>query len=395
MREVVILDGARTAFGEFGGSLIDIGANYLGAIAARKAIERSGIRPDHIDHVIFGNALQTSPDAVYGARHVGLKSGVPMAVPAVTVNQVCGSGLHAIIYGIQLIQLGAAEICLVGGMENMSQAPHVVRGARWKSSLGRGEMEDSLWTALIDSYNNMPLGLTADNLGQKYGVTREQQDEYALSSQMCALGAREKGLLAEEITPVMVPDKKDNEIEFTNDEHIRNISMETLAKMKPAFRPDGGVTPGNSSGIGDGAAALIVASRKKAKELGLVPRAKISSYAVCGVDPDAMGIGPVPAMKIASKDASVEVRNFDLYEVNEAYAAQYLVCEKELGLDRSRVNVNGGAIAIGNPLAATGARIVLTLMYEMNRRQARNGIAALSVAGGQGDALAIEKFIPK
>ncbi len=392
MKEVVVLDGARTPFGEFCGSMKDIIANDLGAIAARGALQRAGVKPDQINHVVFGNAQQTSGDALYGARHVALKAGCPVDVPAITVNRICGSGLQALIYGAQLIQLGEADICLVGGMENMSQCPHVIRGARWGLPLGQGTMEDSLWVALLDSYNNMTMAITAENLAVKYNISREEQDKFALRSQNAAINARDKGWLKEEMVPFVIRDRKGNETEFWTDEHIRETSLEKLAKLRAVFKKGGGVTAGNASGINDGAAALVIASADKAKELGLTPKARLMSYGVCGVDPDIMGIGPVPAIKKAAEKAGVKTHDFDLVEINEAFAAQYLACEKELELDREKVNVNGGAIALGHPLGASGARLALTMIYEMHRRDAKTGIASLCIGGGQGIAAAFEKI---
>jgi acetyl-CoA acetyltransferase family protein len=392
VKEVVVLDGARTPFGEFCGSVKDIIAIDLGAIAARGAMERCGVKPEQINHVIFGNAMQTSGDAIYGARHVALKSGCPVDIPAITVNRICGSGLQAIVYGAQLIQLGEAEICLVGGMENMSQCPHVIRGARWGLPLGQGQMEDSLWVALLDSYNNMSMAITAENLAVKYNISREEQDEYALRSQIAAITARDNGLLKEEIVPVVLRDRRGNETEFWTDEHIRETSLEKLAKLRPVFKKDGGVTAGNASGINDGAAALVIASADKAKELGLTAKASLVSHAVCAVDPDIMGIGPAPSIRSAADRAGVRVHDFDLVEINEAFAAQYLACEKELELDRNKVNVNGGAIAIGHPLGASGARLALTAIYEMHRRAAKTSVASLCIGGGQGIAAAFEKI---
>lgn len=392
MKEVVVLDGARTPFGEFGGSMKEIIANDLGAIAARGALERSGVRPDQVNHAVFGNAMQTSGDALYGARHVALKAGCPVDVPALTINRICGSGLQALVYGAQLIQLGEADICLVGGMENMSQCPHVIRGARWGLPLGQGQMEDTLWVALLDSYNNMSMAITAENLAVKYNISRDDQDRFALRSQDAAIKARDNGWHKEEMTPVILRDRKGNETEFWTDEHIRQTSPEQLGKLRAVFKKDGGVTAGNASGINDGAAALVIASAARAKELGLKPKARLMSHGVCGVDPDIMGIGPVPSIRKAAEKAGVKVQDFDLVEINEAFAAQYLACEKELELDREKVNVNGGAIAIGHPLAASGARLALTLIYEMHRRKAKTGVASLCIGGGQGIAAAFERI---
>jgi acetyl-CoA acetyltransferase family protein len=355
-------------------------------------MERSGVKPGQINHVVFGNAMQTSGDALYGARHVALKSGVPIDVPAITVNRICGSGLQALVYGAQLIQLGEADICLVGGMENMSQCPHVIRGARWGLPLGQGRMEDALWVALLDSYNNMSMAITAENLATKYGISREEQDEFALRSQSAAINARDKGWLKEEMVPAMLKDRKGNETEFWTDEHIRETSIEKLGRLRAVFKKDGGVTAGNASGINDGAAALIIASSEKAKELGLTPKARLISHAVCAVDPDIMGIGPAPSIRRAAEKAGMKVHDFGLVEINEAFAAQYLACEKELELDRNKVNVNGGAIALGHPLGASGARLALTLIYQMHRSDAKTGVASLCIGGGQGIAAAFEKI---
>lgn len=392
MREVVIIDGARTPFGEFCGSLQNIKAIDLGAQAARGAIERSGIKPEFVDQVIFGNVLYTSSDAIYGSRHVGLKSGVPLAAPALTVNRIGGSGLQAIVSGAQLIQLGEAEICLVGGMENMSQSPQIVRETRSKAISGYSFMEDSLWTALIDSYNNMMMVDTAENIARKYDITRQEQDEFAFRSYGLAVTARDMGRLSEEILPVHIEsDSGVSEVIWT-DESIRETTMERLSAMKPAIRKDGVVTSGNSSGLNDGAAALIIASGDKARELGLKSRARLKSYGCCGVDPDLMGIGAAPALKIAVEKAGMNIEDIDLFEINESFACQYIACERELGIDRDKANVNGGAIAIGNPLAASGARLVLTLVYEMVHRGVATGAVSLPIGGGQGIAAVFERI---
>jgi len=392
LREVVIIDGARTPFGEFCGVLQDKIAIDLGAIAARGAIDRSGIKPDLIDHVVFGNALQTSSDAMYGARHVALKSGVPIAAPALTVNRIGGSGLQALISGAQMIQLEQAEVCLVGGMENMSLSPQIVRKTRAKAIMGYSHMEDSLWTALIDSYNSMMMVDTAENIARKYGISRQEQDEFAYRSYMLAVAARDNGRLGEEIVPVNIDGDSDYGKIVLTDESIRETTLEQLAKLKPAIRKDGVVTAGNSSGLNDGAAALIIASGEKAEEIGLTPKARLKSYAFCGVDPDIMGIGAVPALKIAAEKAGLEISDIDLFEINESFASQYIACERDLKLDRDKVNVNGGAIAIGNPLAASGARLVLTLIDEMIHKDVSTGAAALSIGGGQGIAAIFEKL---
>lgn len=391
MREVVIINGARTPFGEFCGALQDIIAIDLGALAARGAIERSGIRPEFIDHVIFGNALQTSSDAIYGARHVALKSGVPLAVPALTVNRIGGSGLQAIISGAQLIQLNEADICLVGGMENMSQSPQVVRRTRSKAVTGYSFMEDSLWTALTDSYNNLMMVDTAENIAGKYDISRREQDDFAYRSYRLAVAARDRGRLSEEIVSVDNGGEPGSAGVVLTDESIRETTLERLAALKPAVRSDGVVTSGNSSGLNDGAAALIIASAEKAEQLGLEPKARLKSYGFCGTDPDVMGMGAVPALNNALQKAGLEVPGIDLFEINESFASQYIACERELRLDRDKVNVNGGAIAIGNPLAASGARLALTLIYEMVHRDVALGAVSLPIGGGQGIAAVLER----
>jgi acetyl-CoA C-acetyltransferase len=391
LRDVVIIDGARTPFGEFCGSLQELSATQLGAIAARGAIDRSRIKPELVDHVIFGHVLQTSGDAIYCARHIGLKTGVPVHAPAFTVNRIGGSGLQALISGAQMIQLQRAEICLVGGTENMSLSPQVVRKARSKSVMGYSLMEDSLWHSLIDSYNNMMMVDTAENIAEKYGITREEQDEFAYRSYSLAVSARDRGRLSEEIVPVNLDDESRGGRILLTDESIRETTLEKLQVLKPAFRKNGVVTVGNSSGLNDGAAALIIMAEEKAQQLGLAPRARLRSYGFAGVDPDIMGIGAVPALNMALKEAGLEISDIGLVEIHESFASQYLACEKELGLERNRVNVNGGAIAIGNPLAASGARLALTLIYEMGHRGSKFGAAALSVGGGQGIAAIFEK----
>ena len=391
MKDVVIIDGARTAFGTFGGGLRDISATDLGVVAAKGALERSKVEPGRIDHVIFGNVLQTSGDAVYLARHIGLRAGVPKEVPALTVNRLCGSGLQAILLGMQEIQLGQAEFVLAGGSENMSLAPHQIRGARWGLPLGEQKLEDYLWTALVDSYNGLGMANTAENLARKYGITREQADEYAYRSHTLAAKARESGRFGDEIVPVEAKAKKGT-VTVDHDEHIRpDTTRESLAKLVARFEEGGTVTAGTASGINDGAAAVVVASAEAAERAGLRPLARILSGGVCGVDPDIMGIGPAPSSRRALERAGLQVGDMDLVEINEAFAAQYLAVEKDLGLDRERTNVNGGAIALGHPLGASGARLALTLMYELRKRNKRYGLASLCIGGGQGIAAVIER----
>ena len=384
-KEIVVLSAARTPFGKFCGTLKDLTATELGVAAARAAMARAGVSPEEIDHVVFGNVLQTSSDAVYLARHTGLKSGVPVSAPALTVNRLCGSGFQAIISGAQLLLLGEADIVLAGGTENMSQAPHVIRGARWGIPLGEGRMEDSLWSALSDSYCKLNMAETAENLARRYGITREQADDFAYQSQMRTKAAQESGRLTEEIAPIAGV--------LNGDEHPRpNTTRAGLAELKPAFQKDGVVTAGNASGITDGAASVVLSTAEIADRRGLKPLARIVSWGVAGCDPEIMGIGPVPAVKVALERAGLALDQIDLFEINEAFACQYLAVEKELGLDRNKVNVNGGAIAIGHPLGATGARLTATLIYELQRRRARYGVGGACIGGGQGIALIIERM---
>jgi acetyl-CoA acetyltransferase family protein len=382
MKDIVIIDGARTPMAEYNGSFSDISAIDLAVVAAKAALERSGYAPEEMDHVIVGNALQTSGDAIYGARHVGLKAGVPNAVPALTVNRLCGSGIQSIINGAEQIELDEAATVLAGGMENMSQAPHVVRGARKGLRLGQGALEDSLMVALLDSYSGLYMAQTSDNLARKYDISREAQDEYALRSQKCAAEAAAR--LADEIVPVTVGKKT-----ITADDHLRpDSTLEGLAKLKPSFAKDGFVTAGNASGIVDGAAMVVVTTADKAKKQ---PLGRIVSWGVAGCDPDIMGIGPVPATRIALQKAGLSLNDIDLIEINEAFAGQILAVAKELAIDKEKLNVNGGAIALGHPLGATGTRLVLTLLYELRRRQKRYGLASACIGGGQGIAMIVER----
>lgn len=391
MSDVFILGGKRTPMGEYVGALKDISAIDLGAIASRAALETTGVAPEEIDHTVIGNALQTSGDAIYGARHVALKAGVPFDRPALTVNRLCGSGIQSIVSGAQMIQLGEARTCLVGGMESMSQAPHVIRGARSGFALGQGKMEDSLMVALLDTYCNTPMAGTAENLARKFEIGRDVQDEYALRSQHAAKRALDAGVFADEIAPVEIKNRKGTTI-FDHDDHMRpETTMEGLAKLKPAFSKDGFVTAGNASGIVDGAASLIIAHEEFVKAKSLRPLGRIVSWAYAGVEPEYMGIGPVPASLQALEKAGLKLSDMDLVEVNEAFAAQYLAVEQELGLDREKTNVNGGAIALGHPLAATGTRLVLSMLLELRRRNGRYGLATACIGGGQGIAMICER----
>jgi acetyl-CoA acetyltransferase family protein len=391
-QDVFILGGKRTPMGEYVGALKDISAIDLGAIAAKAALETTGVAAEEIDHAIFGNALQTSGDAIYGARHVALKAGVPFDRPALTVNRLCGSGIQSIVSGAQMIQLGEAQTCLVGGMESMSQAPHVIRGARSGFALGQGKLEDSLMVALLDTYCNTPMAGTAENLARRFEISREEQDKYALRSQQAAKRALNEGFFADEIVPVEVKNRKGSML-FDRDDHMRpDTTLEGLAKLKPAFSKDGFVTAGNASGIVDGAAAVVIASENYVKAHDAKPLGRIVSWAYAGVEPEIMGIGPVPASLQALEKAGLKLEDMDVVEVNEAFAAQYLAVEQELGLDRARTNVNGGAIALGHPLGATGTRLVLTLLRELQRQSGRYGLATACIGGGQGIAMIVERL---
>jgi acetyl-CoA acyltransferase 2 len=389
--DVFILGGKRTAMGQYVGGLKNISAIDLGATAARGALEATGVDPTEIDHTVIGNALQTSGDAIYGARHVALKAGIPFDRPALTVNRLCGSGIQSIVSAAQMIQLGEARTALVGGIESMSQAPHVIRGARSGFALGEGKLEDSLMVALLDTYCNTPMAGTAENLARKFEISREEQDAYALRSQQEAKRAQDAGYFAEEIVPVEIKSRKGSSI-FDRDDHLRpDTTLEGLAKLRPAFAKDGFVTAGNASGIVDGAAALVISGAEYVQERGLKAMGRIVSWAYVGVEPEIMGIGPVPASLKALEKAGLTLEDMDLVEVNEAFAAQYLAVESELGLDRNKTNVNGGAIALGHPLGATGTRLVLTVLHELHRRAGRYALATACIGGGQGIAMIVER----
>jgi acetyl-CoA acetyltransferase family protein len=387
---VYILGGARTAMAEYVGALKDVSAIDLGVIAARAALERSGVAADQVDHVVFGNVLHTSADAIYGARHVGLKAGLPIEVPALTLNRLCGSGIEAATTGGRLIQLGEAHVVLAGGMESMSQAPHVIRGLRTGLRLGQGTLEDSLWESLTDTYGGCPMAITAENCADRYGIARREQDEYALRSQQCAARAWAEGRLGDEVTPVEIKTRKGVQ-RFERDDHLRpDTTMETLAKLPPAFKKDGGVTAGNASGIVDGAAALVLGSAHAIEAGTMKPLGRLAASAVVGVEPTFMGMGPAPAIRALLAKTGLTLDDIDLFEINEAFAAQYLAVERELGLDREKVNVNGGAIALGHPLGMSGTRLILTLLLELRRRGKSRGIAAACIGGGQGIAALVE-----
>ena len=393
--DIAIVSGARTPFGRYCGKLKDFTAQELGAIAGKGAIERAGLEPQEFDHAVFGNAQQTSGDALYGARHVGLRAGLPIETAALTVNRLCGSGMQAIVNAAQMIQLGEAKVVLAGGMEAMSQAPFVIRGRDGFSLAPGGKLEDSLMVALLDSYCGLYMANTAELYGEQQGITRQAQDEFALRSQQKADAAYKDGRLREELVPVPQRNSKGEATgeSLTEDDHRRpQTTMEGLAKLKPAFGKKGTVTAGNASGIVDGGAAVVVMSLENALKRGLKPLGRIVSWGVAGVDPKLMGRGPVPATKVALEKAGLSLDYIDLIEVNEAFAAQYLAVEKELGLDREKVNVNGGAIALGHPLGATGTRLVITLLYELRRRKKKYGLATACIGGGQGIAMVVESF---
>jgi len=392
-KEIVFLSARRTPFGTFGGSLRGLTATELGTHAARAALESAGIPADEVDQVIFGNVLQTSSDAIYLARHIGLRVGVPQEVPALTVNRLCGSGFQSIVNGAQEIILGEAEVVLCGGTESMSQAPHVVRGARW-GDLRLGEpgsaFEDSLWAALTDPYCGLSMAQTAEKLAERYGVTRAEADEVAYRSQQRAHGAHTEGRFQAEIAPITIRTRK-GEIDFAVDEHMRpETTLEALAGLRPYFKQDGLVTAGNASGIGDGAAAVVIASADWAHRNGVCPIGRLVSWGIAGVDPSIMGIGPAPASRKALEKAGLTLDQIDLVEVNEAFAPQFAAVARELELDPERTNVDGGAIALTHPLAASGTRITVHLLHELRRRGARYGLGTACIGGGQGIAVIVE-----
>jgi acetyl-CoA acetyltransferase family protein len=393
--DIAIVSGARTPFGRYCGKLKDFTAQELGAVAAKGAIERSGIDAKEFDHAVFGNAQQTSGDALYGARHVGLRAGLPIETPALTVNRLCGSGMQAIVSAAQMVQTDEAKIVLAGGMEAMSQAPFSIRGRDGFTLAPGGKLEDSLMVALLDSYCGLYMANTAELLGTEHGITRQMQDEFALRSQQKADAAYKEGRIQEELVPVPLKNHKGEATgeSLTEDDHRRpQTTMEGLAKLKAAFGKNGTVTAGNASGIVDGGAAVVVMSLEQSLKRGLKALGRIVSWGIAGVEPKVMGRGPVPATKVALQKAGLNLDYIDLIEVNEAFAAQYLAVEKELGLDRDRVNVNGGAIALGHPLGATGTRLVITLLYELRRRKKKYGLATACIGGGQGIAMIVESL---
>ncbi|HEY9731484.1 MAG TPA: acetyl-CoA C-acetyltransferase [Drouetiella sp.] len=388
--DLVIVNGARTAFGAFGGGLAGQTATDLAVAASTEAIKRSALDPKQVDHVIMGNVLQTSKDAIYLGRHVALRSGLKTETPGLIINLLCGSGVQAVANAEMLIDAGHAEVVLAGGTDSLSQTPYVSWSTRWGGRMGKMELWDGL--DIRDTYAGCSMGETAENLREKYSISREEQDKFALESQQKAKIALDKGYLREEIVPIEIKDKKGVK-SIAVDEHARaDTTLEGLAKLKPAFRKDGSVTAGNACGIVDGAAALIVTRAKTAEKLNLKPLTRVVSWAVTGVPPEIMGIGPVPAIPLALERAKLTLDQMDLIEINEAFAAQYLACEKELKLDRSRVNVNGGAIALGHPFGATGARLLLSTSLELQRRKARYSIVSACIGGGMGIAMILERL---
>ena len=392
MREVVIASAARTALGSFGGSLKDVPAAELGAIVIKEAVKRAGIDPEQVEEVVMGNVIQAGLGQNV-ARQATLKAGLPNEVPAMTINKVCGSGLRTVALAAQMIKAGDADIVVAGGMENMSAAPYVLDKARWGQRMGDGKLVDTMIKdALWDAFNNYHMGVTAENIAEQWGLTREMQDEFAAASQAKADAAIKAGKFKDEIVPVVIPQRKGDPIVFDTDEFPRfGTTAEKLAKLKPAFIKDGTVTAGNASGINDGAAAFVIMSAEKAAELGVKPLAKIVSYGSKGLDPAIMGYGPFHATKKALEAANLTVEDMDLIEANEAFAAQSLAVAKDLNFDMSKVNVNGGAIALGHPVGASGARILTTLLYEMEKRDAKRGLATLCIGGGMGTALIVER----
>ena len=395
-RDVVVLSGKRTGFGTFGGSLKDFTATDLGVVSSAAAIEAAGISADQVDHTFIGNALQTSADAIYLARHVALRAGVPQEAPSLTVNRLCGSGFEAIVQGAKEIVLGEANVCLTGGAESMSQSPHVVRGARWGKQLrlgpAGGQFEDLLWEALLDTNCDLTMAQTAEELADRYEVTRDEADQVAVASQQRAKAAWDAGYFDAEIAEVVIKSRK-GDTTYAADEHMRpETTVEALGKLRPYFRKDGLVTAGNASGIGDGAASAVLAGADWAEANGVEPIGRIVSWGFVGVEPQIMGIGPAPAARLALEKAGLSLEDMDLVEVNEAFAPQYKSVEKDLGLDPEKTNVNGGAIAITHPLAASGARITIHLIHELRRRGARYGLGSACIGGGQGGAVIVEAF---
>ncbi len=393
MKEVVIISAARTAIGNFGGSLSGFSSVELGAIVAKEAIKRAGINPSDIDEAIIGNILSAG-EGQNIARQISINAGIPETSPAMTINKLCGSGLRAVSMAAQFIMLGDADIVLAGGSESMSNAPYLLKKARFGYKMGNNEIVDSMiQDGLTDAFNNYHMGITAENIAEQWKISREEQDEFALNSQLKTEKAQKEGKFKEEIVPIEIPQRKGDPIIFDADEFPKKgLNIEKLAKLRPAFKKDGTVTAGSASGINDGASMLIVMSKDKADELGLKPMARIVSYANAALDPKIMGYGPVPATKAALLKAKLEIEDIDLIEANEAFASQSIAVSRDLNLDPAKVNVNGGAIALGHPIGASGARILTTLLYEMKRRDVKRGLATLCIGGGQGTSIIVEKY---
>jgi acetyl-CoA C-acetyltransferase len=384
---VVITSAARTAIGSYGKGLAGVPPSELGAIAATSAVERAGIEPGQIEHVVFGNVIHTEPGDMYMARVVGMKAGVPQETPAYTVNRLCGTGVQAIVSAAQAIQTGEAEVALAGGAESMSRGPYWMPSARWGARMGEAQLADPVTGALTDPFHSIHMGVTAENLAERGGITRERQDEFATRSHQRAAAARAEGRFENQIVPVPVKAKRET-VEFARDEHIReDASPEAMGKLKPVFKPDGTVTAGNASGMNDAGAAVVLMSASKASELGAPVRARVLAYASCGVDPAIMGIGPVPAVRKVLERTGRRLEEIGVIELNEAFAAQSLAVIDELGLDEEKVNPNGGAIALGHPIAATGAAITTKILDEMERRDCELGLVTLCIGGGQGIAM--------
>ena len=390
--DIVFLSARHTAFGAFGGSLKKQSATDLGVIATEAALSDSGVDKAAVDQVIFGNVLQTSADAIYLARHVGLRSGLPDSVPALTVNRLCGSGFQAVISAAEQIMTGQAEVVLAGGTESMSQAPHVVRGARWGIPLGRSELEDSLWTALSDSYTGLPMAITAETLAEQYKLTQDEVDSYSVESQRRFAAAQDAGHFDAEICDVVLKSRKGDTV-FNKDEHNRpGTSLEGLRKLPKVFKKDGVIHAGAASGICDGAAAMVMTTAGYAAKHGLQPIGRLVNWGVAGCDPKIMGIGPVPAINNALKRSESTIADYDLIEVNEAFAPQVMAVMKALELPKDKTNVNGGALAVGHPLAASGARITAHLIHELRRRESQFAIGSACIGGGQGIAVIVERL---
>jgi acetyl-CoA acyltransferase 2 len=388
--EIFFLSGKRTPFGTYGGALKDLSATDLAVESARAALAQAKVSAEDVQHVVYGNVVQTSADAIYLPRHVGLKVGVPVPVPALGVNRLCGSGFQAFVTAAEQMLTGQAECVLAGGTESMSQAPHVIRGARFGIPLGKGGMEDMLWSALTDSYTGQAMALTAEQLAVDYGLSQDAVDAYAVLTQKRFAAAQESGRLADELAPVTLKTKK-GETQFARDEHNRpETTLETLKKLPKVFKKDGVVHAGAASGICDGAGSMVMATRSFAEKRGLQPLGRLVNWGISGCDPRVMGIGPAPAIRQLLERAQCKLSDVELFEVNEAFAPQYLAVEKELGLPREATNVNGGAIAVGHPLGASGARLTMTMLYELKRRGARYGIASACIGGGQGIAVLVE-----